>query len=109
MRELKFRLHAEKGYFEKFDLLEDNDDTFHDFCWLDSHTDADIEQYTGVKDKNGKPIYEGDILDVKGCRAEVVFDKGIFCVILDGARWVVEDRYEIVGNIHENEELLHEA
>ena len=76
-----------------------------------------VEQCTGLKDKNGKLIYEGDILRRKDSAGRVVeWDDNELTFLfttLDGEASMPLARYniqklelEIVGNIHENPELL---
>ena len=71
------------------------------------------EQCTGLKDKNGKLIYEGDTVEVpvlyngiptgQKQRCKVYYKHGAFNI------YAVESEYlEIIGNIHENPELLEE-
>lgn len=73
---------------------------------------VELEQYTGLKDKNGKEIYEGDIVkDHNEWIAVIVWREKMAAF---GIKWVdgVEDDFEfhlpceIIGNIHENPELL---
>lgn len=90
----------------------------------------EVMQYTGLKDSNGNEIYEGDILKSNsGYRLIVKFgnhgysaytdcvELGFYCECVsekakrqqireDFLFWVREEQSEIIGNIHENPELL---
>ena len=78
--------------------------------------DIELMQYTGLNDKNGKEIYEGDILfESFGERYyKVVFENGSFRAEFEGDFEehsfdlidVVAQGCKIVGNIYENPELL---
>ena len=69
--------------------------------------DCIFEQYTGLKDKNGKEIYEGDIVKLWDREPElVVWDNLIGAY--DPLSWEIfdTDECEVIGNIHENPELI---
>jgi len=70
-----------------------------------------LMQYTGLKDKNNKEIYEGDIFEAGRLKGVVKFDDGMFLIevtkgLNSPALWG-ECRFgEVIGNIYENPELL---
>ncbi|HAK1487395.1 TPA: hypothetical protein H1063_000380 [Listeria monocytogenes] len=73
--------------------------------------DVVLMQYTGLKDKNGKKIFEGDIGwdEHNECYRVVKFEEGKVLYVWENIAedlQEVADGIEICGNIHENPELM---
>ncbi len=92
-----------------------NDSVMNDYITV-SPDEIELMQSTGLKDKNGKEIFEGDIVLVLDSPYTVFYDteKGSYRLKPHDDRWNVDymsnfshgGNFEIIGNIYENKELL---
>lgn len=122
-REIKFRVwdteYEEMVYDPcKFEVIPDA----HSIYWksardlqLGYNRDCSVMQYTGLKDKNGKEIYEGDHLFLSpGYSSIVKFEYGMFVSVYshpeDGETLplcdVIDKDTVVIGNVYEKQEIL---
>jgi hypothetical protein len=107
MREIKFRAwnSEEKTMLKPFDLSSNPK------YWCDNLKDYPLMQYTGLKDKNGVEIYEGDIIKTDTDNIVSVEYSNYYGAYLFGGFPTNQDEIykleiEVIGNIYENPELL---
>ncbi|MEO7049656.1 MAG: YopX family protein [Ferruginibacter sp.] len=114
-RVIKFRA-WDNGMFN--DVIVD-DDSWTDDIISDRWHCGNIMQYTGLKDKNGKEIYEGDIVNQEKWVKVGTYVKAIGIVKYIGVKFTCDcindwegsnadlnGNAEIIGNIYENSNLL---
>lgn len=95
-------------------LDEDGDETFA----IVDREQIELMQYTGLNDKNGKEIYEGDIVKAEESKivCEVIYTEGaMFMLNWHDTKWGNDEYHhyglgaftlEVIGSIYENKDLL---
>lgn len=127
MREIKFRAwdKKERRFLNEDEFVIDNNGKV--YLWNENNTlsfiyNIELMQYTGLKDKNGKEIYEGDVVaydlgfdDEKTENYKIIFDNKQCAYFMfplnDKSRlrhftYSAKNDCEVIGNIYENTELL---
>jgi uncharacterized phage protein (TIGR01671 family) len=118
MREIKFRVWDNQGdfYWGEGEGMDFKKIAFNFYDSLFEECRLVFQQYTGLLDKNGVEIYEGDIIKATSDQytnenfiGKVIFDEGYFCTWVNKndirGIWTGDD-IEVIGNIFENKDLL---
>ena len=128
MREIKFRGYNRKNNVWLYGFYLQNRGA-HFVCpdefatgksWDDYEIDPDtLGQYTGLKDRNGREIYEGDVVDLRPYYSQlhrIEYSCGQWICVDAGGGWIalIEDEQlgdemngvEVIGNIYDNPELM---
>jgi uncharacterized phage protein (TIGR01671 family) len=119
MRTIKFR-----AWHKKAKEMLYPDKQFYLFQWIEEGQPIEVMQFTGLLDKNGKDIYEGDIIkriDTEDTElviwnrdcflSRTIYDDWLKRNILDRKKdcslfLMTTFKIEIIGNMHDNPELL---
>lgn len=122
MREIKFRVWSRsQGYMDlpTSISIDDSGHVDHVYCYGDDYADGDfvLMQFTGLKDKNGREIYEDDVVDIgiedqdgHPVLAPVSYGEYTAGYVLDnggnGIWQRLSENCTVIGNINESPELL---
>lgn len=124
MREIKFRGKTKEGEWVYGDLFHGMDDDSYIHIFDDYGQNVEvlpntIGQYTGLKDANGKEIYEGDIVryrltderykkNSRYSNLPIHYDERQAMFIAGGIYWdtLRSNKVEVIGNIHDNPEMI---
>lgn len=123
MRTIKFRGKAGNGKWIYGDIVHFEFAGTRSMAIMPENEDCDrvlnykvdpdtVGQYTGLADKDGKEIYEGDIVETFIGNLEIIWSQGLACYRLQdggGGLYSIDGmEMEVVGDIHDNPELLTE-
>lgn len=130
MREIKFRAWDKKSkkLTEPWIIRAEGQFVIPRWAWQISQSEFEIMQFTGLKDKNEKEIYEGDICEIPDFYPDIFAENGEWkeiylntigkIIFIDGCFMINDGQemplhaiigikeIEIIGNIYENPELL---
>ena len=125
MREIKFEYiyklslpDMEDDFIKKVYTLKEIEESYPEDLDIEHYAIIAKRQYTGLKDKNGVDIYEGDILLKQGIGKFKEINEKSIIKILNGNTYSYYDpsdkelisniiySIEVIGNIYENQELL---